>query len=350
MAREGEKVNTGMKLFFTMDPEKIDLEKAARDAAQEAVAGLEAVQAASGSYRVLLRSDVAATLLSTFSGVFSADNAQRGLSRLKGREGEAIASGCVTLLDNPHLAGSAASAPFDGEGVATYEKAVIEDGRLNTLLHNLKTAHKQGVGTTANASRPGYAAPVGVAPTNFYFKPTDVSFDGMLEKLGDGLLITDLQGMHAGANRHHRRLLAGRQGLRGEGRQDRRPRQPDHRGREFLRPAQGHGGRGRRPGVPRPRRQLLRQPQPAGEEAERGGEIREALCAKNGQQSFGCCPFFRRSSRAFEDVDLVAAGDQGGEAGIADGPGGEGGAEHEALEVGGEEAGRVGVVGHEVRP
>ena len=200
VAREGEKVNTGFKMFFTMDPEQIDLEKVARAAAHEAVSGLDAVQAPSGSYRVLLRSDVAATLLSTFSGVFSADNAQRGLSRLKGREGEAIASGCVTLLDNPHLAGSAASAPFDGEGVATYEKAVIEDGRLNTLLHNLKTAHKQGVGTTANGSRPGYAAPVGVAPSNFYFKPTDVSFDGMLEKLGDGLLVTEMQGMHAGAN------------------------------------------------------------------------------------------------------------------------------------------------------
>jgi len=71
---------------------------------------------------------------------------------------------------------------------------------LTTLLHNLKTAHKQGVATTANASRPGYAASVGVAPTNFYFEPTDADFDEMLQKLGDGLLITELQGMHAGAN------------------------------------------------------------------------------------------------------------------------------------------------------
>lgn len=200
VAREGEKVNTGFKLFWTMDPATIDLEKAAREAAREALSGLEAVQAPSGAYRVLLRNDVAATLLSTFSGIFSADNAQRGLSRLKGREGETIAAPCVTLMDDPHRAGSPASAPFDGEGVATFPKAVIEGGRLNTLLHNLKTAHKQGVETTANACRPGYAAPVGVAPSNFYFKPSDVGFDGMLTKLGDGLLITEMQGMHAGAN------------------------------------------------------------------------------------------------------------------------------------------------------
>ena len=193
-------MNTGFKVFFVMDPGKIDLEKVARTAAQEALAGLNAAPVPSGSYRVLLRNDVAGTLLSTFSGVFSADNAQRGLSRLKGREGEMVAAECLTLMDNPHLEDSAASTPFDGEGVATAPKAVIEAGRLNTLLHNLKTANKQGVATTANASRPGYAAPVGVAPSNFYFKPGEADFDALLERMGDGLLITDMQGMHAGAN------------------------------------------------------------------------------------------------------------------------------------------------------
>ena len=200
VARDGDRVNTGFKLFFTMNPDEIDPEKVAAEAANEALSGLEARQAPSGVYRTLLRSDVAGSLLFTFSGVFSADNAQRGLSRLKGREGEVVAAECVTLMDDPHRAGSASSTPFDGEGVATAPKAVIRGGVLTTLLHNLKTAHKQGVTTTANASRPGYAAPVGVAPTNFYFEPTDAGLDDMLRKLGDGLLITDLQGMHAGAN------------------------------------------------------------------------------------------------------------------------------------------------------
>ena len=200
VAREGDRVNTGSKLFFTMDPDEVDLQRVADAAAKEALAGLDAVQAPSGGYRVLLRSDVAGTLLATFSGIFSAESAQRGLSRLKGREGERVAAACVTLMDDPHRPSSASSAPFDGEGVATFPKAVIEGGVLTTLLHNLKTAHKQGVKTTANASRPGYASAVGVAPANFFFKPSDIPFDGMLEQLGDGLLITDLQGLHAGAN------------------------------------------------------------------------------------------------------------------------------------------------------
>ena len=200
VAKDGDKVNTGSKAFFTVDPETIDLEAVAREAVREAVDGLDGAPVDSGSYRVVLRRDVAGVLLKTFSGIFSADNAQRGLSRLKGREGEAIASPCVTIMDEPHRAGSASSTPFDGEGVATYSKPVVESGKLNTLLHNLKTAKKQGVQTTANASRGSYASPVGIAPTNFYFVPSETDFDGMLEQLGDGLLITDLQGMHAGAN------------------------------------------------------------------------------------------------------------------------------------------------------
>ena len=200
VARDGDRVNTGVKAFFTLDPAAVDLEAVAAAAAKEALDGLDGAPVPSGRYRVLLRRNVAATLLATFSGIFSADNAQRGLSRLKGREGETVAAGCVTLMDDPHRPDSASSTPFDGEGVATAAKAVIEAGRLNTLLHNLKTAHKQGVSTTANAARSSYASGVGVAPTNFFFAPSDADFEAMLAKTGDGLLITEIQGMHAGAN------------------------------------------------------------------------------------------------------------------------------------------------------
>ena len=167
---------------------------------KEAVDGLSAASVPSGSYRVLLKNDVAAKMLRVFSGVFSADRAQKGLSLLKGREGEKIAAECLTIVDDPHLPGQAASTPFDGEGVPTFRKEVVSGGVLKTLLHNLKTAKKQGVSTTANACRGGYGSPVGVAPSNFCVQPSNLAFEDMLDLLGDGLLITDLQGWHAGAD------------------------------------------------------------------------------------------------------------------------------------------------------
>lgn len=200
VAKEGEKVNTSFEMFFTGDPKKIDLEATAKKAVDETVAGLQASSVDSGEYRVCLRNDAASSLLATFSGIFSAENAQKGLSLLKGREGEVIAADCVTLVDDPHMAGQATSTPFDGEGVATYKKNMIDAGTLTTLLHNLKTANKDGVRTTANASRPSYASSVGIAPTNFYFQPGDGTLDDTLVFMENGLLITDLMGLHAGAN------------------------------------------------------------------------------------------------------------------------------------------------------
>ena len=198
-ARDGEKVGSGFATFFTLNPADINLKAVAAEAVEKATAGLDAEPIESGSMRVMFDPDTATDMLATFSGIFSADAAQKGLSLLKGREGERIASECVTLLDDPHLAGSIASQPFDGEGVATKVKKVIENGRLTTLLHNLKTAHKQGVQTTGNASR-GYNSTVGIAPANFYFQPSGISSEEMLTKLGDGLVITEVAGLHAGAN------------------------------------------------------------------------------------------------------------------------------------------------------
>jgi len=122
------------------------------------------------------------------------------LSLLKGRVGEVIASEAVTLTDDPLLPGGSATCPFDDEGVPAFTKDVVSRGRLTTLLHNLKTARKDGVRTTGNASKAGYAAPVKVSPSNFYFKPGEKPLAALLEDVGEGLVITELSGTHAGAN------------------------------------------------------------------------------------------------------------------------------------------------------
>ena len=137
------------------------------------------------------------SLLQTFCGIFSAENAQQKLSLLSGREGETIASPLITIMDDPLLPGGLATSAFDGEGSASRTKAVVEQGVLKTLLHNRRTAAKQGVETTGNARRAGR---MDVAPTNFYIVPGSRSLDQLLQDMEDGLLITDVSGLHAGAN------------------------------------------------------------------------------------------------------------------------------------------------------
>ncbi len=200
IAKDGDSTSTGMAFKCGRDFAKLDVKKLGEEAAQEAASGLHAEPVPAGNYRMILRYDAMQSLLATFCGIFSAENAQQGLSLLKGREGEKIAADCVTLMDDPLLEGGFDSAPFDGEGVASKTKAVVENGVLKTLLHNRKTAKKQGVASTGNALRPGLSAPITVAPTNFFFQPGDKTLAELEADMSNGLVITDLSGLHAGAN------------------------------------------------------------------------------------------------------------------------------------------------------
>lgn len=200
LAKDGDRVATGSGFCLTRNFDEISVDKICAEAVEEAVFMLSAEPVPSGIYRAIILNKCMPDLLSTFSSVFSAENAQKGKSLLAGREGEKIASDVVTLMDDPLLKGGIGSCAFDAEGVASRTKAVIEAGTLKTLLHNLKTARKAGVKTTGNAAKAGYAGSVRVAPTNFYLKPGEKTLEELMADMENGLVITDVSGLHAGAN------------------------------------------------------------------------------------------------------------------------------------------------------
>jgi PmbA protein len=198
--KDGDMVNNASAYKVTRNFSELNAADLAKEAVDNAMAYIGAQPVKSGTYRIALRNDVASDILATFSGIFSADNVQKGMSMLKGKLGTTIASDKVTVIDDPLLPGGLRSVPFDAEGVAAYTKEVISGGMLKTFLYNLKTAMKDGVKTTGNAAKGSYASPVDTAVFNFYIKPGKKSYDEILQSLGDGILITELQGMHSGAN------------------------------------------------------------------------------------------------------------------------------------------------------
>ena len=178
----------------------IDTDELTRKAAESARQKLGGDVAPTGQYPVVFNPDAMCSLLQVFSSAFSSEAAQKGLSKLAGREGEVIASDIVTLVDDPFHKENPEPMNFDAEGSPTHRKNVIENGVLNTLLYNLKTAHKAGKRTTGNASKGGYTAPVGISPFTMYLAGGEMTEDELLEKVGYGVYITDLSGLHAGAN------------------------------------------------------------------------------------------------------------------------------------------------------
>ena len=106
-----------------------------------------------------------------------------------------MAAPCVSLVDDPFHPGKFGHCPYDGEGVAVYRKNIIENGVLNTLLYNRMYAKLLGKTTTGNA-----AGAKTIEPKGLFLAPGQYSEEALLEKLEDGLYITALNGLHAGAN------------------------------------------------------------------------------------------------------------------------------------------------------
>ena len=175
-------------------------DKIAKMGLDEALSKIGGTSIASGNYKVIINNEAMVSLLSTFAGIFSGDAVQKGLSLLKDKEGEIIAADIVNLVDDPHLEDGLASVSFDDEGVATLKTYLIKNGKLNSLLHNLKTANKAGVKSTGNGFKSSYASPISVSPTNFYIEPGINSLEEMTKKINKGLIITDFAGLHSGAN------------------------------------------------------------------------------------------------------------------------------------------------------
>ena len=179
---------------------EVDLKALAAGVVEEALLKANAVTVESGKYSVVISAKQMRTLLSVYSSAFSAKMAQMGMSLLAGKEGEKIAADIVTITDDPMREGVSIQTNFDAEGVAAFRKSIVEGGVLKTLLHNRETAKVAGCESTGNGSKGSYASPVGISPYAFCLEAGEYSEEELFGMVGNGIYITELKGLHAGAN------------------------------------------------------------------------------------------------------------------------------------------------------
>lgn len=200
VVKDGDKMFDGFGYSVAKSIDEVNPKEIAKMAVEEALSKIGGKSIPSGNYPIIIKNEAMVSLLSTFASIFSADAVQKGLSLLKDKEGEVIASNIVNLVDDPHLENGLGSIGFDDEGVATIKTYLIKEGKLETVLHNLKTANKAGVKSTGNGFKSSYASPISVSPTNLYIEPGKKSFDEVIRSIDKGLIITDFAGLHSGAN------------------------------------------------------------------------------------------------------------------------------------------------------
>ncbi|MGH7067806.1 MAG: metallopeptidase TldD-related protein, partial [Acetobacteraceae bacterium] len=137
---------------------------------------------------------IAGSLLGHFAAAINGQAVARGLSFLKDQLGAAVFAKGIRIFDDPVRRRGLRSRPFDAEGLPTSQRLLIEDGRLESWLLDLASAHQLGLASTGHAVR-GTSGPPHPAPSNLYLAPGPLSPEALVAEIGEGLLVTELIGM-----------------------------------------------------------------------------------------------------------------------------------------------------------
>jgi PmbA protein len=170
-----------------LDPEAVGLE-----AARRTLAKLGSRKIATSQAPAVFAPEAARALLGQLAGVVSGGAVWRKSTYLAGREGTAVASSLVTVVDDPLIRRAPGSRPFDGEGLATRPNLVVSGGVLRTFLCDVYSGRKLGRGSTGSAGR-GVGGGPHVSTSNFILLPGKTP-PAELERLPQGLYVTDLMG------------------------------------------------------------------------------------------------------------------------------------------------------------
>ena len=107
---------------------------------------------------------------------------------------EKFASDLITLIDDGRRPKGLGSKPFDGEGVPTQKRVLVEKGILKGFLYNTIVAKRAGVESTGNASRRGYKSLPGIGFHNLFMDAGESSRDEIIKATKIGLLLKGVTG------------------------------------------------------------------------------------------------------------------------------------------------------------
>jgi len=200
LADDGDETQTGFGFSVGRDVDELDIEKAAREAADRATRLLGATKPASRRVTVVLDPFVTAQFLGIIGGTLNGDSVVKGRSLFANRLGDQVASPLVTLVDDPTNPLAYTATDIDGEGLAARRNVLIDRGTLGMFVQSSYSARRMGVATTGNGTRGGYAGSPGAGCLALQVVPGTRSQADIVAGIDDGILIQQVQGLHSGVN------------------------------------------------------------------------------------------------------------------------------------------------------
>lgn len=195
VAEKGEQKSSGSescsrRFFADLKPADEVAAKAARDAYEM----LDPRPVKTQRAAVIFTPDVAYALLGGIIGAVNGERVLQGASFLAKKVGQRIGSELLALIDDGTRPRGIVSAPFDGEGVPTQKRVIVEKGILRGFMYNTTAARRAGVKSTGNASRGGFTGLPGIGPHSFYMAAGHVKPDDVIKATGVGFLVREVTG------------------------------------------------------------------------------------------------------------------------------------------------------------
>jgi PmbA protein len=164
-----------------------------REAGERAVSRLNPGRVKSGQMPVVFDPRVANTLVGHLLGAISGASIARRASFLLDRDGEKLFDSAITIFDNPLAARGMRSRPFDGEGLPTGPRKLVDAGRLTGWLMDAAAARQLGATPTGHASRGSSGAPH-VTSSNVVLEAGSITPAELMADIADGVYVTELIG------------------------------------------------------------------------------------------------------------------------------------------------------------
>ncbi|ALQ50582.1 metalloprotease PmbA [Nitrosomonas ureae] len=166
-----------------MDLETV--ESIGRKAGKRSAARLGARKIDTCEVPVLFEAPIASSLIGHFASAVSGGNLYRQSSFLLNSIGQQVFAPHIHILELPYLNKGLSSCAFDDDGVTTVERNIVENGVVQGYFLSSYSARKLGLRTTGNA---------GGSHNLIMRDDAGSSFDALLQKMGTGLLVTELLG------------------------------------------------------------------------------------------------------------------------------------------------------------
>jgi PmbA protein len=196
VAQEGEEMQSGgwgssKRHFKDLDT----IENVAKTAAKRAVEKLGTKSVPTQKAPVVFDRYAAGSFWYGILRAMDGDSVFKKTTFLTDYLGKPIASGIITLVDDPTISRHVGSVPFDGEGNLTRKNVLIDKGILKMFIYDSLTARKAGVKANTMARRYSYRSPASAGFLNVVVNNGDVKLEKIISGIKNGYYVKGLRGI-----------------------------------------------------------------------------------------------------------------------------------------------------------